>query len=123
MTFLELDVQGSDHVCRNLMDDLTAIEDESAQMREFIGNAHCVQFTPEHVLITANQSSQDATTAAANTLESTTASGTVIERHTQPPDELPFQIGLKRFREVLEDWEAFILYDQFEDNLSDNDYP
>jgi len=33
-----------------------------------------------------------------------------------------YVVPLKRFREVLEDWEAFILDDQMDDALSDEDY-
>jgi len=56
MSFLETDVQGSDHICRDLMDDLTAIEDESDDLREFIGNANIVRMTPDGVYITYNAS-------------------------------------------------------------------
>ena len=87
MTFLEVDVQGSDHICRDLMDDLTAIEDESDDSREFIGNAHTVTIAPAGVTI-----------AGANIEE-------------------PYLVPLKQFREVLEDWEAFILDDVLDDDL------
>ena len=91
MTFLEVDVQGSDHICRDLMDDLTAIEDESDDSREFIGNAHTVTIAPDGVVI-----------------EST--------------DTAPYNVPLKHFREILEDWEAFILDDVIEDELGDDEY-
>lgn len=91
MTFLEVDVQGSDHVCRDLMDDLTAIEDESDDSREFIGNAHSVTIAPTGV-----------------TIESANAD--------------PYHVPLKHFREILEDWEAFILDDVLEDELGDDEY-
>ncbi len=100
MTFLEVDVQGSDHICRDLMDDLTAIEDESDDLREFIGNAHTVTIQPDGVVIAANLPDSGAT-------------------QTQPD---PYHVPLKHFREVLEDWEAFILDDQIDDALGDADY-
>lgn len=95
MTFLEVDVQGSDHICRDLMDDLTAIEDESDDNREFIGNAHRVTLTPEKITIVANDAQDDI---------------------------VPYEVAFKHFREVLEDWEAFILDDQFDDPLADDEY-
>ncbi len=95
MIFLEVDVQGSDHICRDLMDDLTAIEDESDDFREFIGNAHRVKITPDGVTISANDA--DESTA-------------------------PYEVALKHFREVLEDWEAFILDDQLDGPLTDSEY-
>ncbi|MFK7997200.1 MAG: hypothetical protein AB8B87_23920 [Granulosicoccus sp.] len=100
MAFLEVDVQGSDHICRDLMDDLTAIEDESDDLREFTGNAHNVAISPTGVEIARN-----------------------------PPDsgadgliDTPYHVPLKHFREVLEDWEAFILDDQIDDPMLDEDY-
>ncbi len=83
MTFLEVDVQGSEYVCHDLMEDITAIEDQSAEQREFSGNAH-------NVVITAD--------------------GIRIESLETDPLET-YDTGLKHFREVLEDWEAFILND------------
>jgi len=95
MTFLEVDVQGSDHICRDLMDDLTAIEDESDDAREFIGNAHRITLKPDQVTIVANDA---------------------------PDTAVPYEVALKHFREVLEDWEAFILDDQIDDALVDDEY-
>lgn len=120
MTFLELDVQGSDHICRDLMDDLTAIEDESADSREFIGNAHRIELTPECVVIMPNQPSKEATLNDEGVLDS--ADTTPVDRESLVLDNLAYEVGLKRFREVLEDWEAFILNDQIDDSLSENDY-
>lgn len=97
MTFLEVDVQGSDHICRDLMDDLTAIEDGSDDSREFIGNAHQVVITEDGVTI--------------STREMTTGNGPI-----------PYIVALKHFREILEDWEAFILDDQLDDPLDADDY-
>jgi len=100
MTFLEVDVQGSDHICRQIMDDITAIEDKSDDSREFIGNAHSLVITPTGVVIASN-----------------------------PPDsgtdaliDTPYHVPLKHFREILEDWEAFILDDQIDDPMLDEDY-
>ena len=107
MTFLEVDVQGSDYICRDLMDDLTAIEDGSDNLREFIGNAHQVTFTPAGVSIERNDS------------ESQSSESPVSE---SPASEPAYVVALKHFREVLEDWEAFILDDQIDDAISDDDY-
>jgi len=116
MTFLELDVQGSDHICRDLMDDLTAVEDETDDSREFNGNAHSVLITTEGVCITANQAPlKDPSTSA----EADTAGGNPM---ATPPEGTPYLVGLKHFREVLEDWEAFILDDQMDDSLPEDDY-
>jgi hypothetical protein len=87
MTFLEVDVQGSDAVCHDLMDDITAIEDKSDDMREFNGNAHAVTIRPDGV--------------------------TIESQETAPLEQ--YSTGLKHFREILEDWEAFILDDQPDD--------
>jgi|GEM_PF-243502 len=51
MTFLEVDVQGSEYVCHDLMEDITAIEDQSAELREFSGNAHSVEITANGITI------------------------------------------------------------------------
>ena len=102
MTFLETDVQGSDHICRDLMDDLTAIEDESDESREFIGNAHQVFISSAGVTLT-QIASDDAGTAT-------------------PSEPLAYKLAFKHFREVLEDWEAFIMDDQLDDPMSEDDY-
>ncbi len=91
MTFLEVDVQGSEYICHDLMEDITAIEDQSADQREFAGNAHKVEIT---------------------------ADGITIESLEADPLET-YTTGLKHFREILEDWEAFILGD--EDDMADLD--
>ncbi|MEE9319054.1 MAG: hypothetical protein V3U76_01285 [Granulosicoccus sp.] len=94
MTFLEVDVQGSDHICHDLMDDITAIEDKSDDAREFVGNAHSVSMTTE---------------------------GVIIDSLEVAPLE-HYSTGLKHFREILEDWEAFILDDQLAgDPMLDDD--
>lgn len=99
MNFLEVDVQGSDHICHDLLEDLTAIEDESDDSREFIGNAHSVTITADGVIITM--------------------------QHGEGEDESeahePYTVALKHFREVLEDWEAFILDDQLDDPMLDDE--
>ncbi len=91
MTFLEVDVQGSEYVCHDLMEDITAIEDQSAEQREFSGNAHTVEIK---------------------------ADGITIESLEADPLET-YTTGLKHFREILEDWEAFILGG--EDDMDDMD--
>lgn len=95
MSFLETDVQGSDYICHDLMNDLTAIEDESAESREFIGNAHSVSITANGVTI-VNNIDDVAPDDSAND------DGNSGEYNT----------SLKHFREILEDWEAFILDEQ-----------
>lgn len=72
------------------MDDLTAIEDESDDSREFIGNAHNIVITPKGVTLTCTDPAESSE---------------------------PYQIPLKHFREILEDWEAFILDDQLDDPM------
>ena len=116
MTFLEVDVQGSDHICRDLMDDVTAIEDESDDLREFIGNAHTVTIAPTGVLIAGNLPDVD----DSSSLPVTAANATSDDVPTPSPE--PYHVALKHFREVLEDWEAFILDDQIDDPMDDEDY-
>jgi len=120
MSFLEQDVQGSDHICRDLMDDLTAIEDESDDSREFIGNAHCITITRDGVSIAPNlpDESQDSDSDITSVSEEPGTAEAVPSSNINGKYEVP----LKHFREVLEDWEAFILDDQIEDGLSDDDY-
>ena len=89
MAFLETDVQGDDHICHDLMEDISAIEAEAADEREFIGNAHLVNINQEGIKITTQQ--------------------------TEPAEV--YETGLKHFREILEDWEAFIL-DESEPGLA-----
>ena len=117
MTFLEVDVQGSDHICRDLMNDLTAVEDGADDSRELIGNAHCITITPDGVRITANLPADNEKSTAAD-------STTDADAQSESTDVAPpaFEVGLKRFREVLEDWEAFILDDQIDDSLADDKY-
>lgn len=98
MAFLEADVQGSDHICHDLMDDLTAIEDESAESREFIGNAHSVVISTDGVTIQRNIDD--------------VATPDNIAADDKAASAVQYTTGLKHFREVLEDWEAFILDDQ-----------
>lgn len=102
MTFLETDVQGSDHICRDLMDDLTAIEDGSDDSREFTGNAHHVQISPDGVTLT-------------QVIDGDAENATQAEPAT-------YRLVFKHFREVLEDWEAFILDDLLDDPRSGEDY-
>ena len=116
MTFLEVDVQGSDHICRELMDDVTAIEDESDDLREFIGNAHTVTIAPSGVVIAANL--PDAGDPASTPAPASNAASSDVPM----PLHQPYHVALKHFREVLEDWEAFILDDQIDDPMADEDY-
>ena len=102
MNFLEVDVQGSDHICHDLMEDLTAIEDESDDSREFIGNAHSVTITPDGVVIDRLQ-------------------GNNVDGDSTTEPDGPYTVALKHFREILEDWEAFILDDQLDDPMLDDE--
>ncbi len=109
MSFLETDVQGSEYICQDLMNDLAAVEDESADSREFIGNAHRVNITPDGVVITSNieddvADAQSPTAAAAENIAPPVAG--------QEPDAREYITSLKHFREIMEDWEAFILDEQ-----------
>ena len=147
MTFLEVDVQGSDHVCHDLMDDLVAIEDGSDEQREFVGNAHRVSIDREGVLIEplAARRPDEVEGAAPNGTGPVEASpvedgpaGTVPGGEAASGSPAPaalsgaddaasgtasYRTGLKHFREVLEDWEAFILDDELEDDsLLDDDF-
>jgi len=154
MTFLETDVQGSDHVCRDLMDDLIAIEDGSDDQREFVGNAHRVVMDREGVVIEpladdagdgsgsaaedAPGGSADAPAGAPADASRDVASVTADapdraapdggnESGAEPAGTAPndsvvagsYRTGRKHFREVLEDWEAFIL-DDGTDDLADD---
>lgn len=107
MAFLESDVQGSDHICHDLMDDLTAIEDESAESREFIGNAHSVVISAEGVTIECNIDDAGPIDTNLDNKKDIEAKGA-----KDKPETVQYKTGLKHFREVLEDWEAFILDDQ-----------
>ena len=132
MTFLEVDVQGSDHICRDLMDDVTAIEDESDDLREFVGNAHTVTIAPTGVVITVNlpdaadsvptQDAAPQSTRTRHTGSTTSTDSSVASGDVQTPTHEPYHVALKHFREVLEDWEAFILDDQIDDPMGDEDY-
>ena len=130
MAFLEQDVQGSDHICRDLMDDLTAIEDQSDDSREFIGNAHRVNITPEGVVIDRNlaDDAHAAVESAASTVtrdvlaESPATADSVTTAEQETGESTEYRVALKHFREVLEDWEAFILDDQLDDPLADDEY-
>lgn len=109
MSFLETDVQGSDFVCHDLMDDITAIEDASSDRREFIGNAHTVTMTSRKVVIRAQEC-----TAADSAEAMIDESGGEPDADNLPEhsDATTYVTALKHFREILEDWEAFILDDQ-----------
>ncbi len=102
MSFLEADVQGSDHVCRVLMEDLEAIEDGTDESREFTGNAHALTLTRDGVVITGLPTRGEPTADDADGAAET------------------YTAVLKHYREVLEDWEAFILDDLPEDAVDDD---
>lgn len=121
MAFLEADVQGSDHICHDLMEDLTAIEDNYADSREFIGNAHSVVITSEGVTIECiiDDIADDQENDAAHDETTKTDTKNVDEKKQETSNSASdadepkqYKTALKHFREVLEDWEAFILDDQ-----------
>lgn len=115
MIFLETDVQGSDQVCHDLIDDLTAIEDGTDDSREFIGNAHSVSLTRDGIVLEclAKDQEQDAGPV------------TRAPPSVSAPDQdaWRYEAPLKHFREILEDWEAFILDDQMDAPMLDDDLP
>ena len=96
MSFLETDIQGDDHICHDIMEDLHAIESEAAEEREFTGNAHSVSITSGGIKICCH----------------------AIEPAKGEAEEL-YETTLRHFREVIEDWEAFILGES--DDLPDDD--
>jgi len=100
MSFLETDVQGDDSICHDLMEDIRAVESNAAQEREFIGNAHTATITKDnvHIVCHAIEGSHcdDSNSEEPKTNDST-------------PEEADFTTSLRHFREVVEDWEAFIL--------------
>jgi len=113
MNFLESDVQGSDYICHDLMNDLTAIEDESAEVREFVGNAHSVLINAEGVVITCNViTDDDSEPDSVDTTKESDAPATDKKDDSDAPVETEYRTGLKHFREILADWEAFILDEQ-----------
>jgi len=124
MTFLEVDVQGSDHICRDLMDDLTAVEDESDDSREFIGNAHTVTITPTEAIIVLNTPdvATNASTDTSTDVTQDSVTGAKTEAASNLTTDSAYHVPLKHFREILEDWEAFILDDQLDDPMADEDY-
>ncbi len=107
MSFLESDVQGSEFICHDLMNDITAVEEGSVDSREFIGNAFCVNITPEGVTIVSNV---DDAAEPEPTAQS--------DAHTNSGIESEYKTSLKHFSEVLADWEAFILDE--EDPIDDS---
>jgi len=104
MSFLESDVQGSEFVCHDLMNDINAVDDGTAESREFIGNAYCVSITADGVLISSNIDSEPSPS------EGDAKADTGIETE--------YKTTLKHFSEVLADWEAFILDE--EDPIDDS---
>jgi len=106
MSFLESDVQGSEYICHDLMNDITAVEEGSVESREFIGNAHSVNITADGIVIASNI---DDLAEEGNT-QGDAQADTGIESE--------YRTSLKHFSEVLADWEAFILDE--EDPIDDS---
>ncbi|MGQ7843989.1 hypothetical protein ACUNV4_05910 [Granulosicoccus sp. 3-233] len=91
------------------MDDLTAIEDGSDDSREFIGNAHQVVIDTQGVTLSPIDSADSASSSPS----------------AADADKVPagaYHVALKHFREILEDWEAFIMDDQVDDSIVDDEY-
>ena len=128
MTFLESDVQGSDHICHDLMEDLIAIDEGADTEREFIGNAHRVTMSSAGVVIEAlvDDTPMIEATATPAILQADAGAGSSPTATTVDAvaavKAAPFTTGFKHFREILEDWEAFILDDDFDDDTLDDDY-
>lgn len=121
MSFLETDVQGSEYICHDLMNDLTAVEDETVSTREFVGNAHSAVITPDGVTICsiAEEPKNESGDASASTTNSDdTADPSAAADSKDISEETTYVTTLKHFREILEDWEAFILDE--EDPLDDS---
>eukprot|EP00045_Choanoeca_perplexa_P001475 m.19860 g.19860 ORF g.19860 m.19860 type:complete len:108 (-) comp10965_c0_seq1:138-461(-) len=78
-SFLEGDVQGSDKVCQTLLELLTMVEN-TAQEREFNGNAHTVTMKHNHI--------------------------SIVNNYVETP---PFITSLENFRAVLMAWRTFLL--------------
>jgi len=102
MAFLETDVQGDDHICHDLMEDILAIESDAKETREFIGNAHTVAMKHEEISIECHAMDHDT--------ESDDATNPTQKDNNDNP--LTYTTSLRHFREIVEDWEAFILDDR-----------
>jgi len=113
MSFLESDVQGSEYICHDLMNDITAVDEGSVESREFIGNAYSVNITADGVVISSNL---DDIAAPENAGSDSAASKDGTESSSAP--DVEYKTSLKHFSEVLADWEAFILDE--EDPIDDS---
>ena len=94
MSFLETDVQGDDSICHDLMEDIRAVESEAAEEREFTGNAHTATISKEGIHITCHAADDDSDNS---------------NDGDKAVSESEYTTTLRHFREVVEDWEAFIL--------------
>ncbi len=81
LDFLERDVRDNDHVCHDLLQDILAVQSEAAESREFETEHHVVGISSDSITLATKDSAANAS----------------------------YQTGLKHFREIIEDWEAFIL--------------
>ena len=109
MTFLETDVQGDDHICHDLMEDILAIESDSDETREFTGNAHTVVMKHEEISIECHAIDDD----------SDSAKPEKSDKKQENAVPKTYTTSLRHFREIVEDWEAFIL----DDRDSEPDFP
>jgi len=105
MTFLETDVQGDDHICHDLMEDILAIESDAEETREFTGNAHTVAMKHDEITIECHAIDDDSNS-------SVSVDPTQKDKNDNP---LTYTTSLRHFREIVEDWEAFILDDRGND--------
>jgi len=112
MTFLETDVQGDDHICHDLMEDILAIESDAKETREFTGNAHTVTMKHDEISIECHAMDDDSDSDDSETSGKTEKT----DKKTAPQN---YTTSLRHFREIVEDWEAFIL----DDRGSEPDYP
>ena len=79
LRFLEVDIQGSSAICRDLLGHLVAVIEQVDEQREVVGNGHVVTMAHDQVTIASNFT-----------------------------DAAPYTTTCKRFRAVVEDWEAFL---------------
>lgn len=101
MKFLEIEINSNDHICHDLMEDMLAIESEAASSREFQGKLHTVTINTDGVEIQAHQQ-------PAGDLQNPAAATPPGTPH-ETIDQTLYRTGRKHFREIIEDWEAFIL--------------
>ena len=117
MTFLETDVQGDDHICHDLMEDILAIESDAEETREFTGNAHTVAMKHDQISIECHAMEDDSESG-----DSVNSGGKASQE--EKAGQQTYTTSLRHFREIIEDWEAFILDDRDgHDDDNEPDFP